>query len=261
VNIPSSLARFALPGLACLLLLAPHAVRAADPFDGIDPYVRTAMQTWEVPGLAVAVVKDGEVVLVRGYGVCERGRDRSVTPETAFPIASCAKSFTAAGVALLVEEGKLHWDDPVVKHLPNFAFSDPYLTKHVTLRDLLCHRTGLQRCDPLCDRTDFDRREILRRVRHIPVAAEFRTRLTYHNAMYLALEEVVARVSGQPWERFVAERILRPLDMKATTTTAAAGTGWRCATGGAMRGSPRGRYRRRVEGFTRPSGTWPSGSS
>src|SRR5262245_22920996 len=183
----------------------------------MDPYVRKAMEKWQVPGLAIAVVKDGEVVLARGYGVCERGKDRKVTPDTVFPIASCAKSFTAACVALLVEEGKLRWDDPVVKHLPGFELSDPYLTRHVTLRDLLCHRTGLQRGDLLGDH--FGPAEILSRLKHLPVVADLRTRLTYSNPMYTVLGKVAARVSGRPWEQLVAQRIFRPLRMKSTTAT------------------------------------------
>jgi CubicO group peptidase (beta-lactamase class C family) len=136
-------ARFLAYGVACLLLFGPRAARAADRFADMDPYIREAMKKWEVPGLAIAVVKDGEMVIARGYGVCEFGKDRKVTKDTVFPIASCNKSFTAACVAMLIEEGKLGWDDPVAKHLPGFELSDPYRTKHVTVRDLLCHRIGL----------------------------------------------------------------------------------------------------------------------
>ena len=195
------------------------AARVGDRFAGMDPYIRAAMEKWEVPGLAIAVVKDGETVLARGYGVCELGKDRQVTKDTPFPIASCAKSFLAASVGMLVEEGRLRWDDPVVKHLPGFELSDRYLTEHVTLRDLLCHRTGLQRCDMLCDRGDFGPAEILDRIKYIPPTAELRTKLTYSNAMYTALGELVKHVSGQPWEQFAAARIFRPLDMNSTTWT------------------------------------------
>ena len=120
------------------------------------------MKTWEVPGLALAVVKDGEIVLVRGYGVGEIGGDRQVNADTVFTIASCTKAFTAAAVGLLVEEGKLRWDDPVVEHLRDFELADRYLTEHVTLRDLLCHRTGLRRADLLGDGAGFDAEEVLR---------------------------------------------------------------------------------------------------
>ncbi len=219
MDLPWFAARFLPCGLACLLLLGARAARAADRFAGVDPYVKEAMKKWGVPGLAIAVVKDGEVVLVRGFGVCELGKGPKVSPDTAFPIASCTKSFTAACVALLVEEGKLRFDDPVRKHLPGFELSDPYLTRHATLRDLLCHRTGLQKCDLLG--AHFGPREILRRIKFVPAAAEPRTKMTYSNPMYTVLGEVVARVSGRPWEEFVARRVLGPLGMKSTAATAA----------------------------------------
>jgi CubicO group peptidase (beta-lactamase class C family)/pimeloyl-ACP methyl ester carboxylesterase len=196
-------------------------VRRGDQFAGMDPYVRAALKKWEVPGLAIAVVKDGKVVLARGYGVCEVGKDRKVSADTAFPIASCAKSFVASAVGLLVEEGKLRWDDPVAKHLPDFELADRYLTEHVTLRDLLCHRTGLRRADLLADGTGFDAREILRRLKHLEPIAELRTQHSYNNHMYTALGEVVTRVAGRPWEQFVTERIFLPLDMKSTTARVA----------------------------------------
>src|SRR5690348_12104200 len=116
-------------------------------FAGIDSYVPAALKRWQVPGLAIVVVKDDKVIFARGYGQCEVGTDRPVTSKTPFHVASCDKSFVATAIAILVEEGKLRWDDPVVKHLPEFELSDPHLTAHVTLRDLLCHRTGLRRAD------------------------------------------------------------------------------------------------------------------
>ncbi len=208
-------ARFLAYGVACWLLFGPGAARGADRFAGMDPYIREAMQKWEIPGLAIAVVKDGELVLARGYGICELGKDRKVTKDTVFPIASCTKSFTAACVAMLVEEGKLGWDDPVAKHLPGFELSDPYLTKHVTLRDMLCHRIGL----PWAELLSGDSREVLRRIKYIEPIADFRTRFTYSNAMYVVAGEVVAHASGQPWEQFVAERIFKPLHMVSTTVS------------------------------------------
>src|SRR5262245_44026228 len=107
-------------GTICVLLLISQTARAADPFEGIDEYLREAMAKWEVPGLAIAVVKDGEVVLARGYGVREIGTDRPVAADTVFSIASCTKSFTAAAIGMLVDEGKLDWDDAVKRHWPAF---------------------------------------------------------------------------------------------------------------------------------------------
>jgi CubicO group peptidase (beta-lactamase class C family) len=171
-------ARNFLFGMTCLLVLGPRATQGEDHFAGMDAYIRMAMDKWEVPGLAIAVVKDGEMVLAKGYGVCELGSDRKVGGDTVFTIASCSKPMVAACMGILVEEGKVRWDDPVAKHLPGFELSDPYLTERVTLRDLLCHRTGLRRCDLLCDRGDLGPAEILRRLKHVPLVADWRTKLT-----------------------------------------------------------------------------------
>jgi len=185
----------------------------------MDQYVQDAMKKWEVPGLAIAVVKDGETVLARGYGVCEIGSNRAVTKDTVFSIASCTKPFTAASVGMLVDEGKVIWDDPVKKHLPSFEVSDSYVSQHVTLRDLLCHRTGLVRGDLLFVKGDLEREEILRRVKFFGQAAPFRAKFSYNNVMYGVLGEVVERESGATWEQFVTERIFKPLDLDSTTVT------------------------------------------
>jgi CubicO group peptidase (beta-lactamase class C family) len=117
--------------MAVLLLLVAisGSLAAADRFGGADAYVAEALRRWEIPGLAIAVVKDDQVVLARGYGVCEIGTQRAVTKDTVFAIASCTKSFTSACIGMLVDEGKLNWDDPVRKHLPGFELSDPYVTR------------------------------------------------------------------------------------------------------------------------------------
>src|SRR5262245_9848125 len=203
--------------VACLLLLMTRAARGADPLAGIDAYIEEAMARWEVPGLAIAVVKDGDLVIARGYGVCEIGSDRRVSQDTVFSIASCTKSFTAACIGMLVDEGKLQWDDPVKKHLPDFAVADPYVSEHVTIRDLLCHRTGLVRGDLLFVKGDFSAGEILSRAQFLEQAAPFRTKFTYNNVMYGVLGRIVAEKSGKTWETFVTERIIEPLGMRSTT--------------------------------------------
>src|SRR5262245_21096618 len=202
--------------LLALLLLATTA-RADDRFVGLNDYAVAAMRRWEVPGVALAIVKDGEVVLARGYGVCELGTGRKVTPDTCFAIASCAKSFTAAGLAVLVDEGQLKWDDPVIKHLPEFQLADPQLTSRVTIRDLLTHRTGLQRGDDIFNSPpDIAAPEILHRIAHLKPLAELRTRHIYSSAMYFVADQVTERAAGQPWQDFVAQRICRPLGMRST---------------------------------------------
>ncbi|MEQ8764637.1 MAG: serine hydrolase [Planctomycetota bacterium] len=186
-----------------------------DRFDGIDDYVRQAMATWEVPGLAIAVVDHGEVVLAKGYGVRVLGTESPVTPSTAFPIASCAKAFVTGSLAALIDDGELSWDDPVTKYLPELRFSDEWRTEHLTLRDLAAHRTGLQRCDLLTDHFQ-EPEDVLARVCFVPAVAEPRTRLTYSNAMFTVLGQVVAAVAEKPHQAFLHSRLLEPLGMSST---------------------------------------------
>jgi CubicO group peptidase (beta-lactamase class C family) len=192
--------------------------RAQERFAGLDAYIGEAMEKWQVPGLAIAVVKDGEIVLARGYGARHLGRDTPVTEDTVFPIASCTKTFTAACIAMLVDEGKLHWDDAVRKHLPDFRVADPYVTETVTIRDLLCHRTGLVRGDLVGMSGGFTHAEMLNQVQFLPQAVPFRSKVTYNNLMFAVLGEIVQKQSGLSWQEFVAKRVLTPLEMKATTT-------------------------------------------
>jgi len=206
---------------ACLLLmpiLVGSPLYAADPVEGLDEYVTAAMVQWQVPGASIAIVKDGEVVLMRGYGVTRNDDGHAVTPETIFPLASITKNFTATALGVLVEEGKVGWDDPVVKHLPGIRFSDDYRTQHTTICDLLCHRTGLERGDMLPRRNDVTNEEILRRIRYLQPVHGFREKWEYNNLMYYLAGEVVAKASGRDWEQFLAERLLQPLDMNSTTT-------------------------------------------
>src|SRR5690349_15811509 len=128
--------------LACLVVYPAFAAGTA-PVNDLDSYVAAAMRTFEVPGLAVAVVKDGEVVLTRGYGVRRLGETALVDERTLFGIASNTKAFTSAALGILVDEGKIAWDDPATRHLPSFQMYDPYVTREMTVRDLLCHRSGL----------------------------------------------------------------------------------------------------------------------
>lgn len=198
------------------LILAGVPLAAQQPPPGFDAYVRRVMETFTVPGMAVAIVKDGRVVLARGYGVRRMGQAAPVTPTTRFGIASNTKLFTATALALLVEEGKLAWDRPVIDYLPAFAMSDPFVTRELTVRDLLVHRSGLGlgAGDLLWwPPSDYDRQEIVRRIRFIPLATSFRSAYAYDNVLYLVAGEVIEAVSGQSWEEFVRERILTRVGM------------------------------------------------
>lgn len=203
--------------LLCLAL--PVALPAQSPPPGLDQYVTRVMQTFEVPGLSLAIVKDGKVVLTRGYGVKKLGEAGRVDAATLFGIASNTKLFTATALALLVEEGKLEWDAPVIRYLPSFALSDPFVTRELTIRDLLVHRSGLGlgAGDLLWwPPTTYDRREITRRLRFIPLATSFRSAYAYDNVLYNVAGEVIAAVAGEPWEAFITRRILEPVGMRGS---------------------------------------------
>jgi CubicO group peptidase (beta-lactamase class C family) len=202
------------------VLISPREMPAqAPPLHGIDAYITEAMREWEVPGLAIAVIKDDSVVFAKGYGVRELGQPGRVDERTLFAIASTTKAFTVAALGMLVDEGTLEWDDPVTDHLPGFQLHDPYVTRELTIRDLLTHRSGLTRGDRLWLSSENDREEILRRVRYLEPSSSFRSRYGYNNNMFIAAGEVVAAASGMSWDDFVRERIFQPLGMTASSTS------------------------------------------
>jgi CubicO group peptidase (beta-lactamase class C family) len=188
---------------------------AAAPPD-LDGFVTQVMKAFQVPGLSVAIVKDGSVVLAKGYGVRKLGEAAPVDGQTRFGIASNTKVFTATALGLLVEEGKLQWDAPVVQYLPWFQLWDPYVTRELTIRDLLVHRSGLGlgAGDLLWwPASTYTRKDIARRLRFIRPATSFRSAYAYDNVLYLIAGEVIEAVSGTTWENFVAERILKKVGM------------------------------------------------
>ncbi|MFN2512234.1 MAG: serine hydrolase [Pyrinomonadaceae bacterium] len=187
----------------------------------IDEYSARAGVAWKVPGFAIAIVKDDRVVFAKGYGVRELGKPPAVDEHTIFAIASNSKAFTAAALAILVDEGKVKWDDKVTKYLPSFELYDPYVTRELTIRDLLSHRSGLATFggDLLWYESEYSRDEILRRVRLLKPTSSFRSRFGYQNILFLAAGEVVAKVSGKSWDEFVKERFFGPLAMKRTVTS------------------------------------------
>jgi CubicO group peptidase (beta-lactamase class C family) len=205
---------------------APTPASAAAPAD-LDDYVARVMRTFEVPGLALAIVKDGEVVAAKGYGVRKLGEPASVDPQTLFGIASNTKVFTAVALGLLVEEGKLAWDAPVISYLPWFRLSDPYVTRELTVRDLLVHRSGLGlgAGDLLWwPESTYTRQEIARRLKDLPLATSFRSAYAYDNVLYLVAGEVIEAVGGQSWEDFVAARILKKVGMTRSNVRHSAAT-------------------------------------
>lgn len=200
---------------------ASHAQEQEARLKEIDEYAAKALRDWNVPGAAIAIVKDDKVIFAKGYGVRERGKPAPVDERTLFAVASNSKAFTAAALAILVDEGKIKWDDPVTKYLPEFQLYDPYVTRELTVRDLLSHRSGLATFggDLLWYESSYDRKEILRRIRYLKPTSSFRSRYGYQNIMFLAAGEIVAVVTGKSWDEFVRERFFVPLGMKTTNTS------------------------------------------
>ncbi len=185
----------------------------------LDAYTAQALAAWGLPGTAVAVVHNDSVVFAKGFGVRELGKPEPITPSSVFAIGSTSKAFTSASLAMLVAEGKAKWDDPVAKHLPELQLYDPYVTRELTVRDLLTHRSGLARGDRVWANSGFSRSEVLRRVRFLKPSWSFRSTYGYQNIMFLAAGTVVERASGKTWDDFVAQRIFQPLGMANSVTS------------------------------------------
>lgn len=193
---------------------------AAPPAD-IDARVAQLMSDLGVPGAAIAIVEDGRVTLERGYGVRRLGDPERVDARTLFQIGSVTKGMTAAALAVLVDRGALDWDDRVIEHLPEFQMHDPWVTREMTVRDLLAHRSGLGpgAGDLLfLPRTTFSRQDIVARLRHIRPKTSFRSEYAYSNVLYIVVGALIERVTGQTWEAFVHESLLAPSGMRTATT-------------------------------------------
>ena len=230
--------RFSRRTLLTIILLATATTAMAQkapvvPAD-LDAYVQRVMKTFDVPGIALAVVKDDAVVVARGYGVRRLGEPTPVDAKTLFGIASNTKVFTATALGELVEEGKLQWDAPVINYLPWFQMYDPYVTRELTIRDLLVHRSGLGlgAGDLLWwPPSTYHREEIARRLRYIRPATSFRSAYAYDNVLYLVAGEVLETVSGQSWEDFVASHVLAKVGMTSSNVRhSAAAAGGNVAT-------------------------------
>lgn len=204
--------------LAIACVASPPAPASDDPLIGLDAALESARDQWHAPGLAVAIVKDDQVVYARGFGTKHLGRNDPVDAHTLFTLASTTKAFTAIALGLLVEEGKLRWDDPVVRHIPEFRVADPYVTREVTIRDLLVHRTGIEEMDILWVR-GYDTRTTLDHMQYATQASSLRSTWAYNNSMYVVAAEVVARVSGMTFQEFIARRIFAPLGMSDSLFT------------------------------------------
>jgi CubicO group peptidase (beta-lactamase class C family) len=211
---------------AAVLILAasaPLGAQRTPDLRALDAYVAQARADWRVPGLAVAVVKDGRIVFEKGYGTRHRFEGGAVDEHTLFAIASNTKAFTSAAIAMLVDEGKLRWDTHVTDVLPWFQARDPYVTREMRVRDLLSHRSGFGTFsgDLLWYGTAYPADQVVRRLRHLEPATGFREGYRYNNLMFITAGEVIRAVSGMPWDAFVRTRILEPVGMTATVTSVA----------------------------------------
>lgn len=183
----------------------------------IDELVEKTLKTYDVPGIAVAVIKDGKVIHSKGYGVRSLNTKEKVDENTLFGIASNSKAYTAAALSMLVDEKKIDWDDKVTDYIPEFQMSDPYVTKEMTIRDLLCHRCGLGlgAGDLMMwpDSNTFTTADIIHGLRYLKPVSSFRTQFDYDNNMFIVAGEILKRVSGMSWEDFIEKRIMQPLGM------------------------------------------------
>jgi CubicO group peptidase (beta-lactamase class C family) len=209
--------------LLLFLSFALSAQKASDCLDlkELDEYILKSMEEWRIPGLSIAVVKNDTVIHARGFGVRDINLDNPVDEHTLFAIASNTKAFTASAIAVLVDEGKLSWDDHVKEYLPWFELYDPYVSYEIRIRDLLCHRSGLKTFsgDLLWYGTEYSRQEVIKRAKYLKPAFGFRSGYGYSNIMFLTAGEIIPVIEKVSWDQFIKETFFDPLGMSETTTT------------------------------------------
>jgi len=210
----------ALLAIAAPLALAFGPAAAQQPLGlaGLDDEIEAMVAEWGIPGVAVAIVQDARVTFARGFGVRQTGHPELVDEHTIFAVGSTSKAFTAAAVAMLLDEEMLAWDDPVIDHLPDFRLSDTYITRDLRIRDLMSHNSGLLRGDRIWYASGRSREEVLHQVRHQPVTFPLRSTFQYNNTTWIAAGEVIEALSGTSWDDFMTSRLFEPLGMTRSTT-------------------------------------------
>ena len=191
----------------------------AEAFAGFDDFVTATMSEWHVPGLAVGVVRDGNVVLAKGFGYRDREARLPMTERTTMPIGSNSKSFTVTLLAMLVDQGVLEWDRPVREYLPDFRLYDDFATAEMTPRDLVTHQSGLPRHDHIWYGRSRTRTELFEKLRYLEPNASFRSRYQYQNLMFMTAGHLVERIAGTDWHRLIDERVFAPLGMDGSSTS------------------------------------------
>src|SRR5438477_10461226 len=208
-----------LAGFAVAVALLASAASAAPPA-GFEQRVETLRQQFGIPGVSIAIVENGKATLARGWGVRKVGTNLPVGPDTIFQTGSTGKAFTVAALATLVDEKKIKWDDQVIDHMPDFRMYDPCVTREMTIRHLLVHRSGLGlgAGDLLfVPRSDLSRKETVRRLRYIKPATSFRYGFAYDNVLYMAAGQLIEEVTAQTWEAFTKDNIFKPAGMLHST--------------------------------------------
>jgi CubicO group peptidase (beta-lactamase class C family) len=210
--------------LILLLILSTGAIAQSDvkvDLKKLDKYYAKMVADWDLPSATIGIVKNGELIFSGSYGVLEEGKNDQPNSETLYAIASNSKAFTSAIIGILVQEGKLNWDDKVQQHLPYFALYDSWVSEHITIRDLLCHRSGLGTFsgDNIWYKSEMTSEEIIKHIKYVPQAFEFRAGFGYSNLMYITAGEVIKTVTGKTWGENVKERILDPLGMNRTISS------------------------------------------
>jgi CubicO group peptidase (beta-lactamase class C family) len=205
--------------LVCASLAPAQNLDVAKKLEGFDEYMAKVLKDWNGPGIGVGVVVGDKLVFAKGYGYRDYEKKLPFTPGTVCPIASNTKLFTAIAAGMLVEEGKLTWDKPVRESVPAVRFYNEQLNNTVTLRDMLSHRTGITRHDTIWFKSDFTRKELFDRLKYLEPQEPMRQTFLYNNLMFAGVGYMIELQSGKPWEQFVRDRILQPLDMQSTGYT------------------------------------------
>jgi CubicO group peptidase (beta-lactamase class C family) len=204
---------------AALCVSVEARAQAQEPFPGLTDYVTKAVQTWKIPGLAVAIVRNDSVIYTKGFGVLAAGSTTAVDTHTLFEIGSSSKAFTATIAAMLVGDGKMRWDERLTTYLPDFRMFDPVANEGVTLRDALTHRSGIARGELVWLGANISRDEVLHRLRFLKPEAPFRSHYSYQNMMFLAAGQAEGRAAGTTWDELVHSRIFVPLGMTSSVTS------------------------------------------
>ncbi|GAB3194327.1 CubicO group peptidase (beta-lactamase class C family) [Pontibacter aydingkolensis] len=215
----TNLLRLKLLFILCAIVALPQAqAQTAADLTKLDAYYQKALKDWDVPGMAIAIVKNDSVIFAKGYGVLDNKKGGQVDANTVFGIASNSKAYTAAALATLVDAGKINWKDKVKKYVPGLQLYDPFVTENLTIEDLLSHRAGFKTYsgDLLWYNTTYSRAEIIRRMRYLKPVYNFRDGYGYSNLMFITAGQVIENVSGETWENYIKETFLQPLGMSRT---------------------------------------------